>query len=148
MPAQQARYFLLTIPHHLFTPYLPNGISYIKGQLEMGANTGYKHWQVLVAYPKKVTVARVKQDFGDSIHVEITKSSAANDYVWKEETSIQNTRFELGKLAIKRNCPEDWDAIWDAAKKGKMEDIPANIRVTSYNALQRIAKGNLNHTHV
>lgn len=140
MPAIQGRYFLLTIPQHLFTPYLPDAISYIKGQLEQGANTGYLHWQVLVTYPKKVTLHAVKQLFGNECHVELTRSSAANDYVWKDETAVQGTRFELGKLAVKRNSKEDWDAIWDSAKRGKLEEIPANIRVTSYNALSRIAK--------
>lgn len=140
MPAQQARYFLLTIPHHNYTPYLQQDQQYVKGQLEMGAGTGFLHWQLLVAYTKKVTCARVKNDFGTSAHIEITRSEAANDYVWKDETSVEGTRFELGKLALKRNSDKDWESIWKAAKERRFEDIPADVRVTSYNALSRIAK--------
>jgi len=56
---RQARYFLLTIPHHEFTPYLPKDVSYIKGQLEKGTNTDYLHWQVLVYFVKKVSMNTV-----------------------------------------------------------------------------------------
>lgn len=137
----QGRYFLLTIPHHHFVPYLPNGVSYIKGQLEQGAGeTAYLHWQLLVAFPKKIRPLGVKAIFGDQCHVELSRSSAANDYVWKEETRVAGTQFELGKLAIKRNAAADWEQVWDAAKRGRVEEIPADIRIRNYSALRRIEK--------
>ena len=34
--SKPARYWILTIPYEHFTPYLPRGVSYIKGQLERG----------------------------------------------------------------------------------------------------------------
>lgn len=140
MPAPQGRYFLLTIPFHHFTPYLPNGISYIKGQLEVGAGTGYQHWQLICVYPKKVTCTAVKNLFGQECHVELSRSEAANNYVWKDETAVEGTRFELGKLATKRNCSDDWEDIWKAAKERRIEDIPADIRIRHYNAISRISK--------
>lgn len=136
MPAQQARYFLLTIPCHDFLPYLPVGVSYIKGQLEQGSG-GYVHWQILVAFPKKVTCAKVKEIFGQSTHVEITRSEAANDYVWKEDSRIGH-QFELGHLAFKRNSPKDWDKILDSAKRGKFDEVPADVLIRCYGNLKKI----------
>lgn len=46
-------------------------------------------------------------------------------------------------MAFKRNSKVDWDSAWESAKKGKFEEIPANVRINSYNALCRIAKDNM-----
>lgn len=138
--APQGRYWLLTIPHHQYTPFLPNGIQYIRGQLERGEGTGYLHWQILVAFPKKIRLAGVKAFFGDQAHCELGKSDATLKYVWKEDTRIEGTQFELGKLAVKRNNPDDWESIWTAAKEGKLDDVPADIRIRHYSALRRIEK--------
>jgi len=37
----------------------------------------------------------------------------------------------------------DWEDVWTAAKSGRIEDIPANVRVGSYNALKRIQKDHM-----
>ena len=144
MPAitSQARYWILTIKHADFTPYLPAGISYIKGQLERGGDTGYLHWQVLVHSSRKLRLGGLKAIFGNTIHAEPTRSSAANDYVWKEDTRVDNTQFELGTLPTNRGNDKDWEAIREAAKSGRLDDIPADIYVRNYNALQRIGADN------
>jgi len=90
MPAQRqqvGRYWLLTIPQRCFTPFLPNGVKYLKGQLELG-ESGYLHWQVLAAFPKNSRLRAVREVFGQETHAELSRSEAANDYVWKEETRI------------------------------------------------------------
>lgn len=138
--APQARYWLLTIPHHAFTPYLPPGVCYIKGQLERGDNTGYLHWQVVAYFPKRVRLAGVKAVFGDEVHAESTKSDAAEEYVWKEDTRVEGTQFELGKKSVKRNCEADWEDVWEKAKSGDLTSIPADIRIRSYHTLKRIRK--------
>jgi len=138
MPSQQARYWLLTIPHYLFTPYLPLNVQYIKGQLEQGSETDYLHWQVIVAFPKKVTMSKVKDVFGSSIHVEASRSEAACEYVWKEDTRIEGTQFELGKLAFKRNSQKDWDQVLESVKKGKFEEVPSDILIRCYGNLKKI----------
>lgn len=137
MPARQARYFLLTIPHYDFMPYLPSGVAYIKGQLEEGSSTGYRHWQVLVAFQKKVTCASVKTVFGESCHIEITRSDAANDYVWKDDTRVGH-QFELGKLAVKRNSSKDWDAVLTSVKQGRFDEVPSDILIRCYGNLKKI----------
>ena len=143
MPGQryaQAKYWLLTVPSHMFTPFLPNGVCSLRGQLESGNETGYLHWQLLVCFARKMRLAGVKNVFGDGIHAEPSRSEAANDYVWKEETRVEGTQFELGKCPFRRNSSTDWESVWDAAKAGRIEEIPADVRVRSYAALERIEK--------
>lgn len=41
---------------------------------------------------------------------------------------------------MKRNNSDDWDKVFEDAKKGKIEDIPADIRVRCYNQIKRIEK--------
>lgn len=169
MPAErttyaQAKYWILTIPHASFTPYLPEQCSFIKGQLERGESTttsnvvgstqsereqgpsvepsGYLHWQVLVHFKKKLRLRGVRDIFGPW-HAEPTRSEAASDYVWKDDTSIPGTRFELGALPRKRGSEIDWDAVKANAKIGKLDDIPADIYVRNYNSLRRIETDHL-----
>lgn len=139
----QGRYWLLTIPHNDFLPFLPAPCQWIRGQLEQGGNTGYLHWQLLVAFPKKIRLAGVKNVFGNSAHCELSRSEAANDYVWKEDTRVEGTQFELGKLAFKRNSPRDWETLWECAKKGKLEEIPADVRLQHYRTIKQIEKDHL-----
>jgi len=138
MPALQARYWLLTIPYEHFTPYLPPGVDYIKGQLEQGANTGYLHWQLIVYYPKKVSLHYMKLIFGDQAHCERSRSDACEAYVWKEDTSIPGTQFQLGKKSFKRNSEKDWDLIVKNAREGKFNDIPGDVLVRCYGNLKKI----------
>jgi len=137
MPAPQARYFMLTLRWEDFTPFLPNGVQWIRGQLELGAG-GFLHWQVCISLPKKKTISYVKTIFGDTCHVEITRTDAAEQYVWKEDTRVQGTQFELGRKLLKRNSPADWDEIWECAKVGRIEDIPSDIRIRYYGAIRNI----------
>lgn len=46
-------WFILTIPHADFLPYLPPGFDFIRGQLEEGEG-GFVHWQVVIHSYKKV----------------------------------------------------------------------------------------------
>lgn len=80
----------------------------------MGAEGGYHHWQLVVGFKRAVRLTAVKQHFSNSTHCEPTRSEAANEYVWKEDTRVPDTQFQLGQLAFKRNAPKDWDAVgWD-----------------------------------
>lgn len=146
MPCIQARYWILTIPYNHFTPFLPPNVSYVKGQLERGSNEGssceapegYLHWQLICYYNKKVSLSYVKSIFGDQCHAEKSKSSAVESYVWKDDTSIQGTRFELGKQSFKRNSSKDWDLIVKNARQGNFDDIPSDVLVRCYGNLKKI----------
>lgn len=134
----QGKYWLLTIPHAQFIPYLPPACSWIKGQLELGEG-GFLHWQVIVAFRRKVRPGKVREVFGN-VHHELTRSAAAEEYVHKEETRVVGTQFELGRKDMKRNSDVDWDQIWESAKTGDMMAIPADVRIRSYHTLKRIRK--------
>lgn len=137
---EQGKYWLLTIPHHGYVPFLHSEVAYIRGQVEEGGSTGYLHWQLLVCFKKKLRLRAVKRLFGDEAHCELSRSECANEYVWKEETRVDGTQFELGKRPLKRNDPTDWEQVWESCKKGKVEEIPADIRVRCYQTIRRIEK--------
>lgn len=77
--------------------------------------------------------------FGDTCHAELTRSEASAAYVWKEETRVDGTQFELGAKPINRNDAKDWDRIWECAQRGDLMSIPADIRVNSYRTLRAIS---------
>lgn len=135
----QGKYWLLTIKYEDWNAptELPSTIAYLKGQEEIGEG-GYHHWQLLACFARKTRLAGVKAAFCQSAHCELAKSRAASDYVWKEDTAVAGTRFELGSLPRKRSSATDWDGIWEAAKSGNLMDIPADIRIRTYHTLKRI----------
>lgn len=142
---RQGRWWLLTIPHHHFTPFLPDGCQYIKGQLERGEETGYLHWQILCTFPKKVSIRGVQSVFGEQMHAELTISQeGSQDYVWKDESCVHpSTRFELGQRKHRNNSRHDWEAIRTAAVQGDIEGISPEVYVRYYGSLQRIATAHL-----
>jgi len=139
MPSLQASWWILTVPQHLFLPYLPRGVLFIRGQLETGSKTGYLHWQICIRLAQKGTLRTVNSMFGDSVHAEPTRSSAAIEYCWKEDTRIAGTQFELGQIPHRRNDSSSWQEIWELAKKGQIEKVDPNVRVVHYRTLRSIA---------
>jgi hypothetical protein len=137
-----ATYWMLTIPHQDYTPYDVPGVSYCKGQLEKGKEDGYLHWQLFVILPRQQRLSYLKKLYGSGIHAEPTRSKAAEDYVWKEDTRVEGTQFELGTRPLKRNCATDWDEVLRAAKSSRFEDIPSDIYVRYYGNLKRISVEN------
>lgn len=136
---RQGRYWMGTIPQHGFTPYLPPGVAYIRGQLELGGDGNYLHWQILIVFSKKVSLSVLRAMFG-TWHFELTRTGAAADYVWKEATRVDGTRFELGKQPFNRSSSNDWDEVWNNAVQGRMLDIPPDIRIRCYSSLRRIGE--------
>lgn len=139
----QGHYWLLTIPHAHFTPFLPMGCNWIRGQLEQGEGTGYLHWQIVVNFVQKCRLGGVKRVFGDSVHAELSRSSAASDYVWKELTRVAGTQFEIGDKPINRAASKDWDRIRASAISGNLDEVPSDVFVRCYHQLRSISKDNL-----
>jgi len=140
-----SRYYLLTIPRADWAvpSQLPEGILWMKGQPERG-ESGFEHWQLVLCTSKKCRAGAVKRKFTTTTHVETTRSSAANEYVWKDETCIDVAlRFELGRMPLQRNKEKDWERIWTDAKRGAIEEIPADVRVRSYKTLKQIEKDHM-----
>lgn len=128
---------MLTIPRDDWEPHLPDGVCYCKGQPELG-DGGYKHWQILAYFTRKRSLAQVKECFPATSHCEPTRSTAAENYVHKEETR-DGEAFEFGSKASKRNSATDWDAIKESAKNGRLEDVPSDVYIRYYRTLRCIA---------
>jgi len=117
-------------------------VRYIKGQLETGQG-GFLHWQVYVILATKSRQRAVKSIFGDSSHCELTRSVAAAEYVWKEDTRVEGTQFELGSRPVNRSAPQDWDLVANQARSGRLDLVPSDIYVRCYNQLRRIQADHL-----
>lgn len=133
----QARYWLLTLPGHAFTPYQPPSVQHIQGQLEIGAG-GFLHWQVVVTFKRKQRLRSVVNTFGP-YHAEPTRSDAARAYVFKEDTRVDGTQFEIGDLAFRRNNSTDWANVRRAAESNDLGRVPDDIYIRHYGNLRRIA---------
>jgi len=104
---------MLTIPYADYSPptELPEGLAWLRGQHEQGAG-GYQHWQMLAAFTSKKSLAQVKELFGVTSHCELSRSQSAEDYVWKLDTRVEGSQFELGAKPIRRNSATDWESVW------------------------------------
>lgn len=146
MPCKQGRVWIGTVPLASWLSLGPPEdlcgknvtLAYVKGQHEVG-DGGYEHCQVIAHFGAKVTLAQCKVVFGGFGHWELTRSAAAENYVWKDESAVSGTRFECGSKPMQRSSKKDWDAIWESAKSGKLGEIPASVRVSSYRTLRAIA---------
>lgn len=135
---RQGRIWILTMPAHSWgPPLLPVACSWIRGQLERG-DGGYLHWQVVVYFKSKASLRAVKGSFPEETHGELTRGPEAEEYVWKEDTRVEGTQFELGVKPFDRSSGVDWERVWELAKTGDLLGIPAQIRVSSYSSLRRI----------
>lgn len=113
-------------------------VVYSRGQREVGAS-GYEHWQLVVWLGKPQRLSALKKIFGDQSHWEPTRSERAESYVFKDETAVVGTRWERGTKPLNRNSSKDWEAIRTSAKRGELDDIPADVYIRSYQSLRRIA---------
>jgi len=139
--AIQGRYWLLTIP--VLDWNVPDewheNIAYCRGQQEIGEG-GYHHWQILLALKKKQRLLATKRYFCNTAHLELSRSEAADEYVWKEDTAVPGTRFEYGERAFRRNKATDWQKVYESAKVGNLDEVPRDIYIRYYGNLTRIAK--------
>jgi len=150
--AAQARHWLLTIndsdtgeswvrPAGLLGPY--STIAWLRGQKEIGATTNRPHWQLFVSFKRAVRLAAIKKLFGNRTFAEPSRSEAAEAYVFKDDTAVEGTRFELGSKPFQRNSKTDWDAAKLAAKQGRLDDCPADVYIKYYRTLKSIAMDNM-----
>jgi len=117
---------------------LPPSVVWIRGQQEAGDAGGYLHWQFVVGFRQKVSLARVKAVFGSAVHAELSRSELANAYVCKEQTRVDGP-WEFGAKPLRRNSKTDWESVWTAAQSGDLASIPAQVRVVSYRTIRAIA---------
>lgn len=115
---------------------------YAVGQLEKGEETEHPHIQFFLNFKKPVRIsAIIKHE--KRIHCEKVKvNNGADKYCMKEETRVDGP-VEYGEKPVERNKKTDWEEVWQKAKEGKIEEIPASIRVIHYNKLKSIAKDHM-----
>lgn len=144
MPGRQHKFWILTIKQSSWTvpAELPEGVSFLKGQLERGVESGYTHFQLVVAFTKAVSLQACKRTFSNDAYCEPSRSAAANEYVHKDDTSIPGSRFELGSLPLKRNSKRDWEKIKQLAQENKLDEIEPDIYLRHYGNLKKIAFDN------
>jgi len=140
----QGLYWIGTIPEQFFVPIapLPLGCMYVRGQLETGEGTGFRHWQLLLVLVEKKRLPFVIATYPGG-HWELSRSDAADAYVWKEQTRVEGTQFELGSRKLKRNSSKDWDTIRRNAQSGDLESIPSDVYIRCYNQIKRIRADHL-----
>lgn len=133
-----ARFWILTIPEAAWTPppTLPAGVTYLKGQKECGAG-GFVHWQVVVRTRDAVRLGGCKALFCPEAHCERTRSAAALDYVWKEDTRVAGSQFELGELRARGN-QTDWKEVVEQAKTGDFDAVDPGVLVRYSGSIFRI----------
>lgn len=138
----QGKYWMLTIPHHMYVPFLPPQLDFVKGQLEKGGQDNYLHWQIVCGFNKKIRQQGVRNLFGP-FHCELTRSEYAEKYCFKEDTAVIGTRFELGTKVLNRNSKEFWAEVKEKAKTGQIDEIDDGVYIQYYSTLKRIAKDNM-----
>lgn len=112
---------------------------YTVGQLEKGEKTEHPHIQFYQNYKNPQKIGHYKL-LNKGIHAEKCKSDKASmEYCQKKETRIEGP-LEFGEKPMHRNSKADWDEVWNKAKEGKIEDIPATIRTIHYKTLKAISK--------
>lgn len=118
------------------------GANYICGQLEKGEKTEHLHIQFFINFKQPARIGKITK-FDKRIHVEKVKvNNGADTYCMKKETRVEGP-IELGVKPVKVNSKTDWDQVWEKAQQGKLEEIPASIRVIHYNKLKNIAKDHM-----
>lgn len=108
-----------------------------------GDGNGFLHWQLVANFKKPTRLPAVKASFSDQAHCEPTKSAAALDYVWKDDTRVEGTQLELGTQPFKRNSERDWERVRAMAREGRLDDIDGEVYIRHYNNLKRIAVDNM-----
>lgn len=72
-------------------------------------------------------------------YIPVRRDNGASTYCLKERTRLDGP-WEFGTKPLKRNDKDDWEQVWKLAKEGKVEEIPADIRVRHYANLKKIGK--------
>ncbi len=135
----QGVYWIGTIPEgnpRFPITTLPDGVSWIRGQLEEG-DTGYVHWQICLAFATRQRLTACTRIFGEGCHFELSRSPAVRDYVWKDDSSL-GQRFEFGAVPVTTAQKTDWESIWGSAVSGDLLAIPAGVRFRNYSTIRSI----------
>lgn len=111
-----------------------HGAVYCCGQLEKGKE-GTVHLQFAIAFPKPGKRITGLKKYCDKAHFEpVVTDNGIDAYCMKEETRIEGP-WEFGVRPVQRNSKTDWNRVWELAKSGQIEKIPAHVRCQNYGNL-------------
>lgn len=138
MARRQGTYWIGTIScDQPWEPNLPECCYYLKGQRELGEG-GFEHWQVFFITRSKQSIRSLASQWSPVVgHWELTRSAAAESYVWKDATRL-GTPFEFGTKPLRRNSSHDWDLVKQHAIEGNLDLVPADLFIRYYNILKSI----------
>lgn len=86
-----------------------------------------------------MTIVGLKKHCAEAHYEQVRVNNGADLYCMKEDTRLEGP-FEYGTRPVKHNDKKDWEKVWEEAKKGNLEAIPADVRVKHYHQLKMIAK--------
>jgi hypothetical protein len=144
MPSPQYNYWSVTIwcDKGEWVPKLDNFICWIAGQKEICPTTRREHWQVAFHTPTKKTYKALQTKYawckGPWGRLSHSRSEAADEYVLKLDTSVDNTKFTLGQRKMKRNSKVDWAKQLDLAKRGLEDQIDPGVYLRCYSTIKKI----------
>ena len=119
---------------------------YTRGQLEQGEG-GTFHFQ-FVTFLKENTRLTALKKIVQQIHWEPSKSKAANDYVFKEDTRMDGPwSFGTEPVIGNKKKKVDWNDVWQKACDGKIDEIDPWVRIVHYPKLKAIEKDHLKIQH-
>lgn len=107
---------------------------YVVGQLEKGVE-GTPHIQFYLNFEKPIAITALKKHCGKAHFEPVKVDNGAAAYCMKTETRLDGP-WEFGTKPVKRNSKEDWEQVWEEAKKGNLEKIDPKIRVAHYHQLK------------
>lgn len=119
---------------------------------EIAPTTGTRHLQGYIYYKLPTTVGAARGRLpGADVRRALGSALQNEQYCRKtrEQDAVQNERvWEYGTRPLDqeergRKGKEHWEAVKKAAQEGRLEDIDAQVYVTQYNTLKRIAKDHM-----
>lgn len=109
---------------------------YCCGQIE---KVSHLHVQFFLNFKNPVRPTRITK-VDSHLHIEyVNVNNGADTYCLKTESRIEGP-WEFGERPVKVNDKTDWEMVWQKAKEGRYEEIPASIRVIHYSKLKLITK--------
>lgn len=114
---------------------------YTVGQLEKGEN-GTLHFQFYQHFKISKRLSHYKKYLPQAHCEPVIVDNGADKYCMKEDTRVEGP-WEYGTKPLRRNNKSDWDQVYLKAKTGKIDEIPADIRVRCYSQLKKIEKDHI-----
>lgn len=116
---------------------------YIYGK-EEAPETGTPHLQGYVIFNKNFRLAGVKK-LSPTAHWELARGSTEQNIVYCSKSGVVEEAGEkpMTKRQLGEQEKERWDTAWNAAKEGRFEDVPSDIKFRFYRAMKDIAKDHM-----